>query len=88
MNGKRHQRQKKYSSSVSSRQREGGSLPCNVNVSTSLPSANDHPFLNEYKKNQKQVKIEIKNDDTVIDMGDDGETMHLLAHDSLAQANI
>lgn len=62
-------------------------MPCNVNVSTSLPSANDHPFLNEYKKSQKQVKMEMKNDDTVIDMGDDGETMHLLAHDSLKQAN-
>lgn len=46
-------RHKKYSS-VSSRQREGGSLPSNVNVSTSYKE----PFLNEFTKTQKSHKNE------------------------------
>lgn len=40
-------RYRKYSSSVSSRQREGGSLPCNVNVSANSAFLNDS-FLNEF----------------------------------------
>lgn len=46
-------RHKKYSS-VSSRQREGGSLPSNVNVSISYKE----PFLNEYNKAPKTQKNE------------------------------
>lgn len=44
-----NRQQKKYSSSVSSRQREGGSLPCNVNVSSAY-SDQIQPFLNEDNK--------------------------------------
>ena len=88
VHGKRHQRQKKFSSSVSTRQREGGSLPCNVNVSTSQPASNDPPFLDEYRNKQATVQMDMKNNDTVIDIGDEGEKRCLLAQDTLSQANI
>lgn len=56
---KQHQlgsRHKKINSSVSSRQREGGSLPSNVNVSTSYKE----PFL--YELNKSHSKQTHKND--------------------------
>lgn len=53
-------RHKKNHSSVSSRQREGGSLPSNVNVSTSYKE----PFLNEFNKTAAHIKAH-KNERTI-----------------------
>lgn len=53
-------RHKKNHSSVSSRQREGGSLPSNVNVSTSYKE----PFLNEFNKTAAHHKVH-KNERTI-----------------------
>lgn len=94
-------RQKKYSS-VSTRQREGGSLPSNVNCNP----YEDH-FSNDFGKrgikNEKAIMMSggarqdgfNRGDDdgkavhTVIDIGDGevDETSHLLAHDSLARVS-
>lgn len=48
-------RTKKYSS-VSSRQREGGSLPSNVNVSNCNLSVYEPPFLNEVSKKRNKTE--------------------------------
>jgi hypothetical protein len=60
--------------SVSARQREGGSLPCNVNAST--VTNHEYQFLEEARK--KKEMNEKKNDDVV-------EEQRLLEHDSLDQ---
>lgn len=95
-------RQKKYSS-VSTRQREGGSLPSNVNCNP----YEDH-FSNDFGKrgikNEKAILMsgvtrpdcfsrgggdDSQQDHTVIEMGDADvdETSHLLANDTLAQVS-
>lgn len=67
-------RQKK---SVSARQREGGSLPCNVNVGV---SGLDRSFLEEaVKRNKQTVQNKKQREYTAIDM--EGES--LLEHDTL-----
>lgn len=58
---RRHQQNSRYtknSSSVSSRQREGGSLPNNVNSSSSYPIASS--FLSKYPKANAKNSVKIK----------------------------
>ncbi|XP_056638058.1 dentin sialophosphoprotein-like isoform X1 [Diorhabda sublineata] len=64
---------------VSARQREGGSLPCDVNASVITPS--NLPFIKEAKKSQAAVKDK---EYTAIDI-ESSESQRLLDHDVLAQ---
>lgn len=61
---------------VSARQREGGSLPCNVNV----PGSYDRQFFEEARRKKEKQKAEY----TAIDM----ESESLLEHDALNQTYI
>lgn len=92
-------RQKKYSS-VSTRAREGGSLPSNVNCNQ---CPDDESLMTEFNKRKNKLDkvhgsivgtagglkeagepVSISVHETVIEIEQE-ETRHLLAHDSLAQ---
>uniref|UniRef100_A0A182VZZ8 Uncharacterized protein n=1 Tax=Anopheles minimus TaxID=112268 RepID=A0A182VZZ8_9DIPT len=58
-------RSKRQISSVSSRQREGGSLPSNVNETTTPSYISEQPFLNEVRRPLKSTsaKLTVKSND-------------------------
>ncbi|CAH1275121.1 unnamed protein product [Diabrotica balteata] len=65
---------------VSTRQREGGSLPCDVNSSVINP--NIHSFIKEVKKSQAAIKDK---EYTTADIETDSENQRLLDNDVLGQ---
>lgn len=81
--GKKHSKRKQ--SSVSSRQREGGSLPSDVNIVDQFIHDNRKRSM---KYDGKSFGVSSGPQHTVINMEcDPEEKQHLLAHDSLAQVS-